>query len=161
MAAKPQGIKIVATNRKAHFKYALSDTYEAGLELVGSEVKSLRQGNCSLEDSYARPVGQELFLFNMHIAPYAQATIEKHEPKRQRKLLLNRREIDRITVQCTQRGFTLVPLKVYFKAGWAKVQIALARTRRIGDKREKELEKQRREDVRGALGRAPRERRRE
>ena len=152
MARSEQYVKMVATNRKARHKYAIEDTCEVGIELTGSEVKSLRQGTCSIEESFARPKGKELYLVDMHIPPYAQANIDAHEPKRDRRLLLHRREMDRIISRCTQRGYTVVPLSVYFKEGWAKVELALARSKRVGDKREKELKKQRRGDVNSALG---------
>lgn len=153
MAAKKQSVKPVATNRKARHRFVIEDTYEAGLELKGSEVKSLRQGVCSIEESYARPVANQIYLLDMHIPPYAQASVENHEPKRRRRLLLHRREIDRIIARCTQRGYTLVPLSVYFKGGYAKVELALARAKRVGDKRERERKKQRRQDVDRALSR--------
>ena len=159
MARKEQPVKIVATNRKARHNYAIQDTCEAGLELTGSEVKSLRQGTCSIEESFARPKGSEIYLVDMYIPPYAQAGIESHDPKRDRKLLLHRREIDRIVSQCTQRGYTVVPLSVYFRSGWAKVELALARSRKLGDKRQKELKKQRRQDVDSALQRRSKGRR--
>ena len=148
----PEHVKLIATNRKAHHKYTIEDAFEAGLELTGSEVKSLRQGTCSIEESFARPKGSQLYLFGMHIPPYAQATIDPHDPTRARKLLLHRREIDRIISRCTQRGYTLVPLSIYFKEGWAKVELAIARSKRIGDKRDAERKKQRGEDVAKALG---------
>jgi SsrA-binding protein len=153
MKPAEDGIKIVATNRKARHDFEIEDAYEAGMVLQGTEVKSLRQGACSLEEAYARPEGDEIFLYDVHIPPYEQATIYNHEPKRPRKLLLHRREISRIIVQCTQRGYTLIPLKLYFKGGRAKVQIALARRRRRWDKRDKMEADQRRRDVKSALGR--------
>lgn len=152
MAPEAEHIKLVATNRKAHYQYVIEETYEAGLELVGSEVKSLRQGTCSISESFARPRGGEIYVIDMHIPPYAQAGDRNHEPKRHRKLLLQRRQIDKIVSQCTQRGYTLVPLRVYFKDGWAKIEIALARSKRPGDKREKTRAKQQRKDVDSALG---------
>jgi len=153
MSPKQTGIHVVARNRKARHEFIVEDTYEAGMVLVGSEVKSLRAGNCSINEAYARPRGEELFLFDMHIAPYEQATIEKHEPKRPRKLLLHRRELDRIIAQVSQKGTTLVPLSVYFKGGYAKVELALARRRKVHDKRRASQERQRREDLRRELGR--------
>jgi len=156
MPQSDEGIKVVATNRKARHKYAIEDSYEAGLELRGAEVKSLREGQCSLEESYARPVGGEIFLFGMHIPPYQPATIDKPDPLRQRKLLMQRREIDRISALCSQRGYTLVPLKVYFKAGWAKVQIGLARSKRVGDKRRRMEKRESRKEVQRALSRRKR-----
>ncbi len=158
MAEEHQYFKVVATNRKARHRFIIEETCEAGLELKGSEVKSLREGQCSIEESFARPAGGEIFLYAMHINPYPQATIDKPDPARRRKLLLHRGEIARIIARCTQRGYTLVPLKVYFKDGWAKVEIALAHSRRPGDKRGKERDKQHRRDVESALG--SRERRR-
>ncbi len=152
MAAKNQFTKRVATNRKARHRYVIEDTYEAGLELKGTEVKSLRQGECSIEEGYARPVEGQIYLLGMHIPPYAQASIENHEPTRRRKLLLHQHEIDKIVARCTQRGYTLVPLSVYFKGGYAKVELALVRARRTADKREREREKQRRQEVDRTLG---------
>jgi SsrA-binding protein len=153
MAPKQKHVKPVATNRKARHKYSIEDTFEAGLELTGSEVKSLRQGTCSIDESFARPKGRELYVVAMHIPPYAQATIDVPDPRRDRRLLLHRREMDRIIARCNQRGYTLVPLSVYFKEGWVKVELALARSKKLGDKREKELKKQRQQDVDSALGR--------
>ncbi len=156
MTGKEQGVKIVATNRKAHHLYVIEDTYEAGLELKGAEVKSLRQGRCSIEESFARPVGEELYLLDMHIPPYEQATVDRPDPQRRRKLLLHRGELDRISVRCTQRGYTLVPLRVYFKRGWVKVELALVRRRQLSDKRRKKEAEQRRKDVEKELQRRKR-----
>jgi SsrA-binding protein len=153
MTQDGDGIKVVARNRRARHEFFIEDTYEAGLVLRGSEVKSLRDGACSLEEAYAKPRGEELYLHDMHIAPYEQAGVRNHEPKRPRKLLLHRRQIDRVISQCTQRGYTLVPLRVYFKGGYAKVQIALARRKRHWDKRQKKAAEQRRKDARDALRR--------
>ena len=153
MAPKQTGIHVVARNRKARHEFTIEDTYEAGLVLVGSEVKSLRTGDCSINEAYAGPRDDELYLFDMHIAPYAQATIDKPEPTRPRKLLLHRKELARIISQISQKGYTLVPLSVYFKAGHAKVEIALAQRRKIHDKRRASEERTRREDVRRELGR--------
>ena len=153
MSPKAQGIHVIARNRKARHDFSIEDTYEAGLVLVGSEVKSLRAGDCSINEAFARPRDDELFIFDMHIAPYAQATIDKPEPNRPRKLLLNRRELSRIISQVSQKGYTLVPLSVYFKAGYAKVELALARRRKLHDKRRASEERQRKEDLRRDLGR--------
>ena len=147
MSPEDDHVKLVATNRKARHRYVIEDTYEAGLELVGAEVKSLRQGQCNIAQAYARPFGRELYIIDMHIPPYEQATIDPPKPDRRRKLLLHRREIDRIIAQCTQRGYTLVPLKIYFREGWAKVLLGLARSRQHGDKREKKLQQQRRREA--------------
>ena len=153
MAEKGEGIKIVATNRKGHLRFHFQDRYEAGMVLQGTEVKSLRQGTCSIEESFARPRGSDIYLYDMHIPPYEQGNRENHEPTRPRKLLLHRREIGRIISQCTQRGYTLVPLKVYFTRGIAKVELALARSRPVGDKRQKKLKEQQQGDIKQALAR--------
>ena len=147
MADKQRGVEIVATNRKARFRYSIEDTYEAGLELKGAEVKSLRAGLCSLEEAFARPFEGEVYLIGMHIPPYPQATVDIPDPDRRRKLLLHRSEIGRMIARCDQRGYTLVPLKIYFKGGWAKVQIGLARAKEHGDKRRKKQDEQRRKDI--------------
>ena len=124
--------------------------------LQGTEVKSLRNGTCSLGEAYARPKGDELYLYDMHIPPYEQGNIQNHEPKRPRKLLLHRREIDRIISRCSQRGYTLIPLLVYFKEGYAKVEIGLARRKRQWDKRHKKEAEQQRKDAQAALARRKR-----
>ena len=153
MAKSEEGIKIVGTNRKARYRYVIEDTCEAGLELRGAEVKSLREGECSIEESFARPLGNEIYLLDMYIAPYKQATVDVPEPNRRRKLLLHRREVDRMVSQCTQRGYTLVPLKVYFRRGWAKVELGLARGKKRADKRRKKEEEQQRRDIQQELRR--------
>jgi SsrA-binding protein len=153
MAKSEQGIKIVATNRKARFRFHIEDTVEAGLELVGAEVKSLRGGGCSLDESYARPAGREIFVYDMHIPPYAQATVDRPDPVRRRKALLHRSEIDRVIARCTQRGYTLVPLKVYFREGWAKVELALCRGKTGEDKRARERQKEKRQEIQSAMDR--------
>lgn len=128
--------RIVAQNRRARHDYDILDTFEAGLALVGSEVKSLREGKCQLKDSYARIEGGEAWLFGVHIPPYAFATgFGGHEPERKRKLLLHRREIDELGARSQQESLTIVPLTVYFDRGRAKVEIALARGRHTYDKR--------------------------
>ena len=153
MAKQETGIKIVAQNRRARHDFVIEDRYEAGLVLRGTEVKSLREGACSLTESYARPVGEELYVFDLHIPPYAPASMQNHEPKRPRKLLLHQRELGRIVAQCTQRGYTLVPLKLYFKGGYAKVEIGLARRRKRWDDRRKTEDRQRRTDTAAELAR--------
>ena len=127
---------IVATNRQAHFKYHLLERYEAGLVLKGSEVKSLRNRNVSLSEGFAQVRDGEIYLYGMHIGPYEQAGMEAHEPKRPRKLLLNKEEIKKILGKMQQRGFTLVPVSLYFKNGYAKVELALAKGKDLADKRE-------------------------
>ncbi len=133
---EPAGRKLVATNRRARFEYEILDTYEAGLSLLGPEVKSLRAGKASLSDAYAVVRRGEVFLVNAHISPYAEAGRENPDPKRERKLLLHRAEIARLAGDVSERGFTLVPLSLYFKDGRAKVELALARGKKRADKRE-------------------------
>ena len=128
--------KIVCSNRRARYYYHIEETFEAGLVLVGSEVKSLRAGRAHLKNAYARVEKGELFLMHAHIAPYEPATRQNHEPERARKLLLNRREINRMGGKVRERGFTLIPLDIYFRKGRAKLTLALARGKRRFDKRE-------------------------
>ncbi len=130
------GIKIVASNRKARHEYHILQTWEAGLVLQGTEVKSLRAGRVSLGDAYGEIRRGEAWLCKMHIGPYEQGNRENHEPFRRRKLLLNRREIRKIVPRIEERGQTLIPLKVYFKHGLAKVEMALAKGKRLHDKRD-------------------------
>ncbi len=153
MSPTDKGVKIVARNRKARHEYEIEDTYEAGLVLRGTEVKSLREGNSSIAEAFARPKGDELYLYDMHIPPYEAGNIQNHDPKRPRKLLLHRRQIDRIISQCTQRGYTLIPLSVYFREGYAKVELALARHKKSWDKRRQKEERQRRRDLQRELHR--------
>ena len=128
----------VANNKRARFNYELEDRMEAGIALTGTEVKSLRMGQCSIEEAYVGPKKGEIWLFNAHIAEYPQAgPMQQHEPKRLRKLLLSRREINKITGAITREGYTVVPLKLYFnKRGLAKLEIALAKGKKAHDKRE-------------------------
>ncbi len=128
-------IRVVATNRNARRNYTVLDTYEAGLALVGSEVKSLREGKMELKDSYGDIRSGEAYLVGAHIAPYDYAHEGGHEPERMRKLLLHRREIDKIWGALAEKGLTLVPLRVYFKDGRAKVELGLARGKTTFDKR--------------------------
>ena len=129
--------KIIATNRKAHRDYAVLETIECGIELKGSEVKSLRESKINLNDSFARVENNAVILYNTHISPYAQASYLNVEPTRPRKLLLHSGQINKLMGQVTQRGFTLVPLKVYFnERGFAKIEIALCKGKKLYDKRE-------------------------
>jgi SsrA-binding protein len=130
------GKKIVAENRKARHDYFIEDEYEAGLVLLGTEVKSLRQGRVNLKDSYARIKDGEVYVYQMHIGPYPFAYYGNHDSLRPRKLLLHKREITRLTAKVNQKGHTLVPLRIYFKDGKAKLVLALARGKRQYDKRE-------------------------
>ena len=129
-------IKIIAVNRKARFNYFIGDEYEAGLVLKGTEVKSLRLGKANLKDAYARVQNGEVFIHQMHIAPYPFAYYENHDPVRVRKLLLHKREIKKLYAKVNEKGHSLIPLKLYFKDGKAKVTIALAKGKRKYDKRE-------------------------
>lgn len=129
-------MKVITTNRKASFSYHLMDRIEAGLSLLGSEVRSLREGGANLTDSFATIKNGEVWLLNAHIAPYEPANYLNHKPTRERKLLLHKREIIKLTVKLKEKGLTLVPTKLYFKDGRAKVEIALAKGKRLYDKRE-------------------------
>lgn len=130
------GIKIINENKKARFDYEIIETFEAGLVLTGSEVKSLRTNQCTLKDSYVAFRGHEAFLQNAHIPVYAASSYNNHEPERVRKLLLHEHELDKIRAATTEKGLTCVTLKMYFKKGMAKVEIALARGKKKGDKRQ-------------------------
>jgi len=127
--------KIVTVNRKARHNYEIIDTYEAGIELLGTEVKALRAGKINLKDGYARVKGGEVWLFGVHISPYSHGSYNNHDPERERRLLLHKWEIRRLIGKVEEAGLTLIPLKVYFKNGKAKVQLALARGKRVYDKR--------------------------
>ena len=133
---REKGRKLVASNRKARHDYAILDTYEAGIALTGTEVKSLRAGRASLVDAFAQVKDGEIYLYGMHVPEYTHGTWTNHEPRRTRKLLLNRIEIDRLIGKVNESGLTLVPLSLYFADGWAKVEIALARGKRSYDKRQ-------------------------
>jgi len=130
------GIFIVCQNRKAHHDYEIVETIEAGIALLGTEVKSLREGRANLKDSYARIRKAEAFLFGVHISAYSHASYDNHDPERVRKLLLHRQEIKRLLAKTQERGFSLIPLKIYFKNGKAKVELALGRGKKSYDKRE-------------------------
>lgn len=125
----------IATNRRARHDFDIEQTFEAGVALVGSEVKTLRGGKATLTDAYGVVRGTEVFLYGVHIPEYAQASIQNHEPTRARKLLLKKDEIARIAVKTEQQGYTLIPLRLYFKANLVKVELALARGRKTHDKR--------------------------
>jgi len=129
-------IKIIATNKKAYHNYYIGDTFEAGIALLGSEIKSVRQSKVSLVDAYVRPEKGELWLNNAHIARYEASSYMGHEPTRPRKLLMHRKEIRNLTANVAEKGLTLVATKIYLKAGIAKVEIALAKGKKLYDKRE-------------------------
>jgi SsrA-binding protein len=129
-------IKLVCQNRKAHHDYQIDETFEAGMVLSGPEVKSLRLGRANLKDSYAKPKEGEIFLYEVHISPYENAPLHEQNPTRTRKLLLHKQEIRRLIGKIREKGFTLVPLKIYFRSGKVKVELALAKGKKLFDKRE-------------------------
>ncbi|HEY3954226.1 MAG TPA: SsrA-binding protein SmpB [Streptosporangiaceae bacterium] len=134
--AKEQRELVVARNRRARHDYHIEDTVEAGLVLTGTEVKSLRAGRASLSEAFAQVTDGEIWLHGLHIPEYTQGTWNNHAPRRTRKLLLHRKEIDRLASEVAERGFTIVPLSLYFSGGRAKVELALARGKRAYDKRQ-------------------------
>ncbi|MGI6038375.1 MAG: SsrA-binding protein SmpB [Limnochordia bacterium] len=131
-----EAIKVVTENRKARHDYFIEEKYEAGIALTATEVKSLRAGRVNLKDSHAAPHNGELYLYNAHISEYDFGNRQNHDPTRPRKLLMHRSEIDRLIGRIQEKGYTLVPLRIYFKRGWAKVEIALARGKKLYDKRQ-------------------------
>jgi len=133
---KPSHVKLVAENKKARFDYFIEDEYEAGLVLLGTEVKSLRMGRANLKDAYARIKKGEVFVYQMHIGPYPFAYYDNHEALRPRKLLLQKQEIKRLYGKLNEKGFSLIPLKLYFKEGKAKLTLGLAKGKKKYDKRE-------------------------
>jgi len=151
--ARERGRKNIAQNKKARHDYHIEDTYEAGLVLVGTEVKSLRMGRASLVDGFVDIDGSEAWLHGVHIPEYSQGTWTNHSARRKRKLLLNRVEIDKIERRVNEKGLTIVPLALYFKDGRAKVEIALARGKKSYDKRHTLAEKQARRETEQAVGR--------
>jgi SsrA-binding protein len=149
------GTEPIAANRRARHEYSVLETFEAGLVLQGSEVKSLRLGQVQLADAYARAAGDELWLEGVHIAPYQFANgVGAHDPDRRRKLLLHRDEIDRLQARIAQERLTLVPLRLYFREGRAKVELGLAKGRQKGDKRQAIAERDSKREMERALGRA-------
>ncbi|MFP8884811.1 MULTISPECIES: SsrA-binding protein SmpB [Streptomyces] len=157
--AKETGRKLIAQNKKARHDYLILDTYECGLVLTGTEVKSLRQGRASLVDGFAQLDGGEAWLHNVHIPEYSQGTWTNHSARRKRKLLMHRAEIDKLIGKLQESGLTLVPLQLYFKDGRAKVEIALARGKKEYDKRQALREKQDRREAERAVSAARRRRR--
>lgn len=143
--------KLVATNRKARHDYAIEETIEAGIELKGTEVKSLRRGSCSIQDGFALVRNGEVFLMNVYIAPYQEGNRYNPDPVRRRKLLLHKQQIARLAGKVQQKGYTLIPLKVYFKDGYAKVELAVAKGLAKYDKREKIKKKEQEREMRRAL----------
>ncbi len=132
---KKQGVKLIANNKKAYHDYFIEDTYEAGISLAGTEVKSLRMGKCSIKEAFIRPEHEEMFIYQMHISPYEKGNIFNKDPLRVRKLLLHKYEIRKILGKQSQQGYTIVPLKVYLKGSLVKVEIGLARGKKLYDKR--------------------------
>ena len=153
MAKEASGTKLIAQNKKARHDYLIEDTYEAGLKLLGTEVKSCRDGKVTLTDAYATVRDGEAWLLQAHIAPYTHGNRENHDPGRPRKLLLHRNEIEKLGVAVAQGGRTLVPLRVYFKHGLAKVEIAIARGKRDYDKRQTESKRDAQRQMQRELGR--------
>jgi SsrA-binding protein len=152
------GERAVATNRRARHDYQIEETYEAGLVLTGAEVKSLRAGRASLAEAYARVSGGEVWLENLHIPPYSQAAEHPHDPRRPRKLLLRREEIERLIGKTQERGLTLVPMRLYFTRGLAKVQLGLGRGKRRYEKRQAIAEREHRREMERATARRAKER---
>ena len=150
---REKGRKVVASNRKARHDYAILDTYEAGIALTGTEVKSLRAGRAALVDAYAQVKDGEIYMYGMHIPEYAQGTWTNHEPRRTRKLLLHRVEISKLVGKLQESGLTLVPLAVYFADGWAKVELGLARGKRAYDKRQDLAKRDADREITRTLGR--------
>ena len=143
MAAKPDsGEKLIASNKKALHEYFVIQKFEAGLMLTGTEVKSLRDGKAQLKDAYVIFKDDEAFLFGAHISPYSHGNLQNHEPERTRKLLLHRREIDKLRVQTTEKGLSVVPLRLYFKGSRVKAEIAVVRGKKQYDKRETEKKRE-------------------
>lgn len=150
---REKGRKVVAANRKARHDYAILDTYEAGLALTGTEVKSLRAGRASLADAFAQESHGEIYLHGLHIPEYAMGTWTNHAPRRVRKVLLHRGEIDKLRGKLRESGLTLIPLSLYFSDGWAKVELGLARGKRSYDKRQDLARRDADREIRREFGR--------
>ncbi len=135
-------VRVVATNRKARHEYDIIETYEAGIALTGTEIKSVREGKVNLQDGFVLIKDGEAWLMNVHISPYHHGSLHNHEPRRPRKLLLHKWEINRLAGRVQEKGWTIVPLRMYIKNGWAKVEIALVRGRKKYDKRRKIAERE-------------------
>ncbi|MGN0378680.1 MAG: SsrA-binding protein SmpB [Butyrivibrio sp.] len=136
MEKKDNGLKLVANNKKAYFDYFILDKWEAGIELYGTEVKSVRMGKVSIKEAYIKIDKNEVFIYNMHISPYEKGNIFNRDPIRVRKLLLHRSEINKLTGKTAEKGFAIVPLQVYFKNGLVKMEIGLAKGKKLYDKRQ-------------------------
>jgi SsrA-binding protein len=134
--AKQKGMKLIANNKKAYHDYFIEDKYEAGIALVGTEVKSLRMGKCSVKEAFIRIENEEVYIYQMHISPYEKGNIFNKDPLRTRKLLLHKYEINKLIGKQKEKGYTIVPLQVYFKDGLVKIEIGLARGKKLYDKRQ-------------------------
>ena len=145
--AKESGIRLIANNKKAYHDYFIEDTYEAGIELAGTEVKSLRMGKCSIKESFIQIERGEVFVYGMHISPYEKGNIFNKDPLRVRKLLLHTYEIRKIEGKIREKGYTLVPLKVYFKGSLVKVEVGVAKGKKLYDKRQDIAKKDQRRDT--------------
>ncbi len=146
-------MKIICQNRKAYHDYHIDETVESGIALLGTEVKSLREGKANLKDSYVIIKGGEVFLLNCHISPYSHGNIMNHDPLRTRKLLLHREEISRLSGKVVAKGYTLIPLKLYFKDSFAKVEIGLAKGKKLFEKRDTIKEREARREIERAIKR--------
>lgn len=142
-----ESIKLIANNKKAYHDYFIEDTYEAGIALAGTEVKSLRMGRCSVKEAFIRVENSEVYIYQMHISPYEKGNIFNKDPLRVRKLLLHKNEINKLMGQVAQKGFTIVPLKVYFKGSLVKVEVGLARGKKLYDKRQDIAKKDQRREA--------------
>ncbi|MBQ9065267.1 MAG: SsrA-binding protein SmpB [Blautia sp.] len=145
--AKKEGIKLIANNKKAYHDYFIEETFEAGIALAGTEVKSLRMGKCSIKEAFIRVENRELFVYGMHISPYEKGNIFNKDPLRIRKLLMHKYEINRISSKLQEKGLTLVPLKVYFSNSRVKVEVGLARGKKLYDKRQDIAKKDQRREA--------------
>jgi len=144
-------MKVVCQNRKAYHDYHIDETVESGIALLGTEVKSLREGKANLKDSYVIIKGEEVFLLNCHISPYSHGNIMNHDPLRTRKLLLHKKEISRLSGKVIAKGYTLIPLKLYFKDSFAKVEIGLAKGKKLFEKRDTIKEREARREIERAM----------
>ena len=145
--AKQRGTRLIANNKKAYHDYFIEDTYEAGIELFGTEVKSMRMGKCSIKESFVQIDKGEVFVYGMHVSPYEKGNIFNKDPLRTRKLLLHQYEIRKIAGKIAEKGYTLVPLKVYFKGSLVKVEIGIAKGKKLYDKRETIAKKDQRREA--------------
>jgi SsrA-binding protein len=144
-------VKVVCQNRKAYHDYHIEETIESGISLLGTEVKSLREGKANLKDSYVLMKDKEAFLLNCHINPYSHGNILNHDPLRTRKLLMHREEIDKLSEKAATKGYTLIPLKIYFKDSFAKVEVGVAKGKRLFEKRETIKEREAKREIERAM----------